>query len=121
MTVRLRVQDKLAWLTLKGPASEGSRVECEYPIPVADAHQMLALPGVISLSKTRYLVEHKGHTFEVDEYHGPLTGLYTAECELASIFESVALPDWIGGEVKGQRAWDNDSLAREGLPPNYKE
>jgi CYTH domain-containing protein len=28
----------------------------------------------------------------------------------------VTLPDWVGDEVTGNKAWDNESLARIGWP-----
>lgn len=28
----------------------------------------------------------------------------------------VTLPDWVGEELTGNRAWDNESLARNGWP-----
>lgn len=116
LTVRVRIQEDQAMLTLKGPASNASRLECEYPIPVADARQMVALKGVPSLSKTRYCIEYQGHTFEVDQYHGALDGLYTVEAELESVDEKLALPAWVGDELTGRRGWDNDMLAKMGPP-----
>ena len=69
--LRVRVTGDRAWLTLKGqPLSSLSRPEWEYDIPVADAREMARQPGAYALEKTRYCVEHAGHTFEVDCYHG---------------------------------------------------
>jgi CYTH domain-containing protein len=28
----------------------------------------------------------------------------------------ITLPDWVGEEVTGNKAWDNESLARNGWP-----
>lgn len=115
--VRVRVAGNKAWLTLKGqPLSTLSRPEWEYEIPVDDAKEMAKQSGAYSLEKTRYFIEHKGHTFEVDQYHGGLEGLYTVEVEIDSETASVDLPDWVGEEVTGDRAWDNESLARNGWP-----
>jgi len=116
--VRVRVCDDRAWLTLKGqPLSSLSRPEWEYDIPVADAREMARQPGAYGLEKTRYFIAHQGHTFEVDRYHGALAGLYTVEVEMDSEQVSVALPEWVGEEVTGNKAWDNESLARNGWPP----
>lgn len=115
--VRVRVAENKAWLTLKGqPLSTLSRPEWEYEIPMDDAKEMAKQSGAYSLEKTRYFIEHKGHTFEVDQYHGGLEGLYTVEVEMDSETSSVDLPDWVGEEVTGDRAWDNESLARNGWP-----
>lgn len=115
--VRVRVADDKAWLTLKGqPLSTLSRPEWEYEIPVADAEEMARQPGAYALEKTRYFIEHHGHTFEVDRYHGGLDGLYTVEVEMESEKTLLTLPDWVGEEITGNKAWDNESLARNGWP-----
>ena len=115
--VRVRVCDNQAWLTLKGqPVSTLSRPEWEYEIPVTEAREMARQPGAYALEKTRYCIEHEGHTFEVDQYHGGLEGLYTVEVEMDSETTWVDLPEWVGEEVTGNRAWDNESLARNGWP-----
>lgn len=115
--VRVRVSEGWAKLTLKSArVGLGACHEWEYEIPREDALVMARQPGAYSLEKTRFLIEHEGHTFEVDQYHGGLTGLYTVEVELDDIAEAVALPDWIGEEVTGQRGWDNESLAINGWP-----
>lgn len=115
--LRVRIAGDEAWLTIKGqPLSAQSRPEWEYPIPVADAQAMARQPGAYGLEKTRYLIAQNGHTFEVDAYHGALSGLYTVEVETASETTPVDLPAWVGDELTGQRAWDNESLARNGRP-----
>jgi adenylate cyclase len=115
--LRVRVSADKAWLTLKGqPVSTMSRPEWEYEIPVPDAKEMAKQPGAYGLEKTRYFIDHLGHTFEVDSYHGGLEGLHTVEVEMASETTSVTLPEWVGEEVTGNRAWDNESLARNGWP-----
>lgn len=115
--LRVRVCDNQAWLTLKGqPVSTLSRPEWEYEIPVSEAREMARQTGAYSLEKTRYFIEHKGHTFEVDQYHGGLEGLYTVEVEIESETTCVELPEWVGEEVTGRRGWDNESLARNGWP-----
>ncbi len=115
--LRVRVSGGRAWLTLKGqPVSTLSRPEWEYEIPVADATEVANQPGAYGLEKTRYCIEQNGHTFEVDQYHGGLEGLYTVEVEIAAENTLVDLPEWVGDEVTGNRAWDNESLSRNGWP-----
>lgn len=93
--------------------------EFEYQIPRRDALELLELPNVPHLRKTRHLVGHEGHIWEVDVYHGALEGLVTAEIELQSEQEAVLLPAWLGQELTGRREWSNEALARHGFPPSY--
>jgi adenylate cyclase len=117
LLVRARISGDKAWLTLKGsPMSAMARPEWEYEVPAIDAKEMASQPGAYALEKTRYLIEHAGHTFEVDRYHGPLEGLFTVEVEIPSENTRVDLPDWVGDEITGKKDWDNESLARNGWP-----
>lgn len=115
-TVRIRRKDAQAFLTIKGQprgASDGAPVvpEFEYPIPPADADQLLALclPGTIA--KTRHIVMHDGHRWEVDVFHGAHTGLVLAEIELSSPTERITIPPWAGQEVTGDPRYSNAALA----------
>ena len=71
MSTRVRIRGERAYLTLKSPKLGFSRDEFEYPIPVEDAHQMIArhCAGRV-VRKTRYLVDHAHHVFEVDVFQG---------------------------------------------------
>ncbi|MCZ8072827.1 MAG: adenylate cyclase, partial [Paucibacter sp.] len=42
-TVRVRIKGEQAWLTIKGRSEGVARAEFEYPVPVADARELLAL------------------------------------------------------------------------------
>ncbi len=110
-TVRVRVVDESAWLTIKGLTRGVTRSEFEYPIPLADAETLLedlCLQPVID--KTRYLVPVGQHTWEVDEFHGVNEGLVVAEIELASEDEAFEKPDWLGEEVSGDSRYFNANL-----------
>ena len=113
-TVRIRVRDDKAYITIKGPAGEAglSRYEFETEIAVSDALDLLQLcePGLID--KHRYLVKSPDgrHTWEVDEFHGDNDGLIMAEIELGSEEESFEKPDFIGKEVTGDRRYYNGHL-----------
>lgn len=113
-TVRIRIRDNRAYLTIKGPAGLAglSRYEFETEISVGDAHDLLQLcePGIID--KHRYLVPSPDgrHTWEVDEFHGDNDGLVMAEVELRSEDESFEKPDFIGKEVTGDRRYYNGHL-----------
>ena len=112
-TVRVRIRDEKAYLTIKGPSADGglSRYEFEIEIPQKDALDLLGIaePGMID--KVRWLVPMPdGHTFEVDEFFGDNEGLVMAEVELAKADEQVMIPDFIGLEVTGDRRYYNSHL-----------
>lgn len=111
-TVRIRIRDERAYITIKGPSLDGglSRYEFEQEIPLDDARQLMTLcePGIID--KTRWLVKSGKHTFEVDEFHGDNEGLVMAEVELSSEDEAYQQPAFIGQEVTGDRRYYNSQL-----------
>ena len=112
-TVRVRSAGPRAWLTIKGPAEGLRRLEFEYEIPAADAERLLGeLCGKPVIEKTRYRLEHAGHTWEIDEFHGANAGLVVAEVELDSEDEEVAKPPWVGREVSGESRYTNAELAK---------
>ena len=111
-TVRVRVAGEEAFLTVKGPASGGARDEYEYPIPVADAEEMLSrLAAGGTVEKTRHRVPFAGRTWEVDEFAGENAPLVVAEVELESVGAAVSLPAWVGREVTDDPRYTNASLA----------
>lgn len=112
-TVRVRVAGERAWLTVKGPASRGARDEYEYPIPVADAGEMLErLCAGGRVEKLRHRVLFGGRTWEVDEFTGENAPLVVAEVELDAIDAPVDLPPWVGREVTDDPRYTNAALAR---------
>lgn len=118
-TVRVRIRDDKAFLTIKGPSLDGglSRFEWEIGIPVADAEQLLELRVTAIIDKRRYLVPAGAHTFEVDEFYGDNEGLVMAEVELSEPDEAFERPSWLGQEVTGDKRYYNSHLARH----PYKE
>ena len=111
-TVRIRIRDTRAYITIKGPSLNGglSRYEFEQEIPLDDAQQLMQLcePGIID--KTRWLVKSDRHTFEVDEFHGDNDGLVMAEVELENEQDTPKIPHFIGKEVTGDRRYYNSQL-----------
>ena len=111
-TVRVRLRDGQAFLTIKGPSADGglSRYEFEKEISMDEGEQLMLLcePGIID--KTRHLVDYGGHTFEVDEFHGDNDGLVMAEVELRAVDEPFDKPAFIGREVTGDRRFYNSHL-----------
>ena len=117
-TVRVRsMDDARAYLTIKGASRGMSRAEYEYPLPIADAREMLAMAEPHVIEKIRHLVPFEGLVWEVDVFGGHHEGLLIAEVELSSEDQHVAIPDWIGREVTDDDRYYNASLSRTtGLP-----
>lgn len=112
-TVRVRLAGDKAWLTIKGKSSGASRLEFNTPLDPAEAEVLLdklALRPLIE--KIRYVIPHKAHSWEVDEFFGDNKGLVLAEVELNREDEAVALPAWVGKEVTEDARYYNASLVK---------
>jgi adenylate cyclase len=109
-TVRVRISGNSAFLTIKGPSKGASRLEFEYPIPVEEAGEILALCKQPIIEKIRYEVMHNGLKWEIDEFDGVNKGLILAEIELTDENQKFDIPDWIGEEVTGNPDYYNASL-----------
>lgn len=127
LTIRVRVIDEAnAFLTLKSPPTGfASRREWEYPIALSIARELCAVGKVPSVEKVRYVLEgfstgERGLriplVYELDQYLGELKGLYSVEVEVPDAGVPVLHLPWMGEEVTGLRAWDNDVLAKQGIP-----
>ena len=110
-TVRVRIAQGEAWLTVKGVNAGATRAEFEYAVPLADAEQMLALCDGPLVRKLRRVVVHAGATWEIDEFQGDNAGLVVAEIELASEDAPFERPPWLGAEVTHDPRYFNSSLA----------
>ena len=109
-TVRVRIKAEKGFITVKGKNDGATRLEFEYEISVDDALKMLGMCVPPVLEKTRYFVPFEGHIWEVDEFHGALEGLVTAEIELSAEDESYAKPPFLGEDVTGNPAYYNSNL-----------
>ena len=117
-SVRVRVANGKGYLNIKSMTLGIQRQEFEYVIPLAEAEEMLdGLCVGPLIEKVRYLVEHRGHTWEVDVFAGDNEGLIVAEIELKSEDEAFELPDWAGKEVSDDRRYYNVCLVQH----PYKE
>lgn len=110
-SVRVRLDQVEARLNIKAAVVGTTRAEYDYPLPQADARELLETLCVACLEKTRHYVEHQGQTWEIDEFGGDNAGLIVAEIELASADAAFARPDWLGEEVTEQRRYYNHALA----------
>lgn len=112
-SVRLRITGAGAMLNVKGPSEGRQRLEFEYPVPAADAREMLDALAVGSpVEKVRYRLEYAGYTWELDVFSGRNAGLVVAEVELESTEAEPELPAWVGEEVTDDPRYYNASLAR---------
>ena len=111
VSVRVRTSGDKANLTLKSATLDIARVEFEYAIPLADAETLLRLATGDVIEKTRHIVRHEGHTWEIDVFEGANAGLVLAEIELGSVDEPFARPPWLGAEVSDDARYYNVYLA----------
>ena len=110
-SVRVRLEGAEARLNIKSRTLGVSRLEYEYPIPVAEAREMLSqLCGGRVIEKTRHFVPVGTHTFEIDVFEGENAGLVVAEVELDSPEECFERPAWLGVEVSHDIRYYNTSL-----------
>ncbi len=113
-TVRVRIKGDKGFITIKGIGNDAgtTRYEWEKEIPVAEVEDLLKIcePGVID--KTRYVIRHGNHTFEVDEFYGENQGLVVAEVELTSEDDAFEKPEWLGEEVTGDVRYYNVMLMK---------
>lgn len=118
MTSRVRIAGDQAFLTLKGKAEGLVRDEWEFPIPRADAEEILMKQAIGRLIyKTRYAIPAGAHTWEVDVFEGDLKGLVIAEIELGHADDAFQKPSWVGTEVSHNKAYTNKNLAHAKRKP----
>ena len=110
-TVRVRIAGTQAYLTIKGPSTNASRAEYEYPIPLSEANELMQLCLQPVIEKVRYKIEHAGKIWEVDEFFGENDGLVIAEIELLSPDEKYEIPAWVGEDVTEDPRYYNAYLA----------
>jgi len=114
-TVRIRIIDKNAFITVKGKSNKAGtiRFEWEKEISVNEAQELLLLAEKTIIEKHRFFVKIDQHVFEVDEFLGDNFGLIVAEIELISEDETFNKPLWLGGEVTGDVKYYNSSLSKK--------
>lgn len=111
--VRVRVKNDKAYLTIKGSSSGISRLEYEYEIPLNEANEMLEkLCQKPVIDKTRYIINHENHIWEVDVFYADNEGLVVAEVELSSEDEHINLPSWVKEEVSHDDRYFNSNLMK---------
>ena len=113
-TVRVRITDDKAYLTIKGKPAAGhlARYEWEKEIDVYDAEELMKLCQGTIIDKTRWIVPaaEEGLKWEVDEFHGKHEGLVVAEIELEREDQSFEKLDFIGDEVTHDPRYYNANM-----------
>lgn len=111
-SVRIRIEGEQANINIKAAQIGNARAEYEYAIPLADARQMLdTLSLTPPVEKTRYWVDHAGHTWEIDVFVGANAPLMVAEVELDDPDETFEWPAWLGREITDDVHYYNHALA----------
>jgi len=113
-TVRIRIIDDTAFLTVKGKSNTAGtiRFEWEKEIPVKEAQDLMLLTEKAVIEKHRFYVKSDQHTYEVDVFLGENLGLIVAEVELNSENEKFTKPLWVDKEVTGEVKYYNSSLSK---------
>ncbi len=112
-SVRVRVAGGQGYLNIKSGTLGIQRSEYEYPIPLAEAEEILdTLCEQPLLEKTRHFVPSGRHLWEIDEFEGDNAGLIVAEVELSRPDEPFDRPDWLGADVSRDIRYYNSQLAR---------
>ncbi len=112
-TVRIRLADGSATLSIKTRKTGPSREELEYSLDPDFARELLlSVCEGRTIEKTRYQHRQDGLCWEIDVFEGENAGLVIAEVELNDPEQMVPLPDWIGAEVTNLPAYGNSSLSR---------
>lgn len=108
--VRVRLEGKKAYVTIKLLVSNLSREEFEYPIPKVEAEKLLA-SCFASVQKIRHPVKIGSLLWTIDIYEGENYPLVTAEVELKSEKEKITPPLWVTKEVTPDKRFWAYSLA----------
>ncbi|MDH6230603.1 adenylate cyclase [Mesorhizobium soli] len=115
-SVRVRLRQGIAILTMKFGVKDRVREEFEYPIPMAEAEEMRAFAIGRVIKKVRHKVRHRNHIYEIDVFEGDYSGLVIAELETPDDVPDEDLPAWLGREVTGEAAYYNASMALRERP-----
>jgi len=110
--IRVRTDGENAFLNIKSTTDGITRLEFEYPIPLADAEELLARVALRPLIvKTRHYLDFGGRRWEVDVFEAENAGLILAEVELEAAHARLDLPPWVGAEVSADPRYYNSSLS----------
>ncbi|PID95239.1 MAG: adenylate cyclase, partial [Bacteroidetes bacterium] len=109
-SLRIRIVDNTAFLTIKTGTDILQRSEFEYEIPISDAEELLQQCDN-KIEKERFILSHAGNSWEIDIFYGRNKGLIVAEIELLHKNQAIELPEWVTQEVTNDTRYLNVSLA----------
>ena len=113
MAIRIRIEEIRASINIKSKKSERINNEFEYVVPLDEAQSLMNMSSYPIIKKTRYVLDYKSKTWEVDEFHGDNDGLVVAEIELDDENEVFEFPSWLGDEITADYRYLNSNLARK--------
>ncbi|NOR74772.1 MAG: CYTH domain-containing protein [Draconibacterium sp.] len=111
-TVRIRIADEEAFLTIKGKSVGIKRTEFEYKIPLKEATELMKMCLDYPIEKTRYYEKRDNVIWEIDIFEDENRGLILAEVELKTETQHINLPDWIEKEVSEDYRYFNSWLSQ---------
>ena len=111
-TVRIRLYESEAFITIKGRTHGITRAEYEYSIPLHEGRDLLQMCTGHIISKKRFIVKLHNTIWEVDQFEGAHKGLILAEVELQSETQDFHKPSWLGMEVSDDPKFTNSYLSQ---------
>ena len=111
-TVRVRLFESEAFITIKGRSHGITRAEYEYSIPLDEGRELLQMCTGHIISKKRFIVKIQNTIWEVDQFAGSHKGLILAEVELQSESQDFHKPSWLGIEVSNDPQYTNSYLSQ---------
>jgi adenylate cyclase len=116
-TVRIRITDKKAYITIKGPTKGFTRAEFEYSIPYEDGQELIKMCDGGIVDKVRYVfTDNHNQVWEVDVFGGINEGLVVAEIEVPSEDTPVKVPAWVTKEVTFDKRYTNAYISNHLIP-----
>ena len=112
---------KQGFITVKGP-SQVERANTEFEMEIPHKYAMVLLDKCDRvLKKTRYQWHGTdGLVWEIDNFWGPLEGMWIAEVEVSSPDIIPVLPYWVGKDVTHVKAFANIKLIEmTAIPKEY--
>ena len=111
-TVRVRLRNEEAFLTIKGKTTGFSRSEYEYAIPPEDAKEILQSMCASTIEKVRFVFRYGEFIWEIDEFSGLQAPLIMAEVELPNEACTPSLPPFIMEEISHDLRYTNSRLSQ---------
>ncbi len=112
-SLRIRIKNDAAFLTIKGNQIGITRYEFEYKIPKEEAFEIIERFDLKVLSKKRYYFNYGNLTWEIDVFEGKLNGLIVAEIEIPTANYQFEVPSWVGEEVTYDSKYLNAELFKK--------